>query len=106
MKVWVMISTAGSLREAERIAETLVKEKLAACVTVLPGARSFYYWEGKMSRGRETVILAKTTGGNTSKIMSKINKIHSYQVPEILFLETARGEKRYAEWVGKSTTRK
>ena len=50
MSVWVMLSTAGSLREAERIAKTLVEEKLAACATLLPGALSYFFWEGKLSR--------------------------------------------------------
>lgn len=106
MNVWVMLSTAGSLREAKRIAKTLVEEKLAACATVLPGALSYFYWEGKLSREKETVILAKTTGRHTGKMMRKIKGVHSYQVPEILFFPAARGEKGYSDWVKKCTARK
>jgi periplasmic divalent cation tolerance protein len=103
MSVWVMLSTAGSLREAKRIAKTLVEEKLAACATVLPGALSYFYWEGKLSREKETLILAKTTARHSGKMMRKIKGVHSYQVPEILFFPAARGEKGYSEWVKKST---
>jgi len=106
MSVWVMLSTAGSLREAERIAKTLVEEKLAACATLLPGALSYFFWEGKLSREKETVILAKTTRRNTGKMIRKIKGLHSYQVPEILFFPATQGEKEYTEWVKKSTAGK
>ena len=67
MSVWVMLSTAGSVREANRMAETLVEENLAACVTVLPGALSHFFWEGKLCREKEAVIIAKTTRRKVEK---------------------------------------
>ncbi len=106
MSVWVMLSTAGSLREAKRIAEKLVGERLAACVTVLPGALSFFCWEGKISREKEAVLIAKTTRSRAGKLIKKIKEIHSYQVPEVLFFQAARGEKGYLEWVKKSGAKK
>ena len=106
MSVWVMLSTAGSVREANRLAETLVEEKLAACITVLPGAISHFFWEGKLSREKEAVMIAKTTRGNADKIINMIKEIHLYQIPEVLFFQAARGEKRYVDWVKKSSGKK
>jgi periplasmic divalent cation tolerance protein len=106
MSVWVMLSTAGSVREANRMAEKLVSEKLAACVTVLPGAISHFFWEGKLSREKEAVIIAKTTRGNAGKMINKIKEIHPYQVPEILFFQAGRGEEAYLDWVNKSLAKK
>ena len=105
MSVWVMLSTAGSIREANRIAQKMVKEKLAACVTVLSGATSHFFWEGKLCREREAVIIAKTSGGNARKIINKIKEMHSYQVPEVLFFKADLGEKKYSDWV-ENTVRK
>ena len=106
MSVWVMLSTAGSVREANRMAQKLVGDKLAACVTVLPGAISHFFWEGKISREKEAVIIAKTTRGNAGKMIKKIKEIHRYQVPEILFFQAGRGEKKYLDWVNKSLAKK
>jgi periplasmic divalent cation tolerance protein len=106
MSVWVMLSTAGSVTSARKIAETLVGEKLAACVTLLPGALSFFFWEGKIAREKETVILAKAPRKNISKITRKIKQIHSYEIPEILFFSAAGGEKAYLNWVEESSGRK
>ncbi len=103
MSVWVMISTAKSSREANRMARELVRGKLAACVSVFPGVTSHFSWEGKVTREREAVLLVKTTGGNAGKIIKKMKEIHAYQLPEILFFRVAGGEKRYLDWVEKST---
>jgi periplasmic divalent cation tolerance protein len=101
-----MLSTAGTVREANRLAEKLVGERLAACVTVLPGAISHFFWEGKLSREKEAVIIAKTNRSNAEKMINKIKEIHPYQVPEILFFEARRGEKTYSDWVRKSLAKK
>ena len=101
MSVWVMLSTAGSVRDANGVAKKLVEEKLAACVTVLPGAISHFFWEGKLSREKEAVMIAKTTRNNARKMINMIKKIHSYQIPEVLFFQAAQGEKKYLDWVKK-----
>jgi len=106
MNIWVMLSTAGSIREADRIAAKLVKEGLAACVTIFPGAISHFYWEGRLSREEEAVIIAKTTRGNAQKIIKMIKEMHSYQIPEVLFFQVVRGEKKYMAWVEKSSGKK
>ena len=106
MSVWIMLSTAGSIQEANRLAEKLVEGKLAACVTVLPGAISHFFWEGKLSREKEAVMIAKTTRGNAGKMMNLIKEIHSYQIPEALFFQTVRGEKKYVDWVKKTSGKK
>jgi periplasmic divalent cation tolerance protein len=106
MSVGVMLSTAGSLREANRLAKTLVKQGLAACITVLPGAVSHFFWAGKLCREREVLILAKTTKGKAGELKNKIKEIHRYEVPEILFFQAAQGEKTYLEWVKKSLKKK
>ncbi len=106
MNVWAMISTAGSKKEANKIARMLVKERLAACVTVIPGAESYFFWNGEISREKETMILVKTLKINAQKVIKKVQEIHSYQVPEILFFGAVEGEKRYLKWVKQSAGKK
>jgi periplasmic divalent cation tolerance protein len=101
MSVLLMISTAGSEKEARKIAKKLVEARLAACVNLIPGVTSLFYWEGKLCQDRETMILIKTAGGQCREIINEIKKIHSYEVPEMLFFRADAGEKRYLQWVSR-----
>ena len=99
MGVLLMISTAGSEKEARKIAQKLVEARLAACVNIIPGVTSLFYWEGKLCQERETMIFIKTSGGRYREIINKIKEIHSYEVPEMLFFRVDAGEKRYLQWM-------
>jgi len=101
MDTLLMISTTGSEKEARKIARSLVEERLAACANVIPGVRSFFYWEGRLCQEKEALILIKTVNNQARKIMAKLKKIHSYEVPEIIFFRVDMGEKNYLKWVRK-----
>lgn len=103
MSVLVGISTASSGEEAGKIARKLVESRLAACVNIIPGIRSVYEWEGEIREEGEALILIKTVSENQVKIVQKIKKEHSYEVPEIIFLEVKEGEERYLRWVEQLT---
>jgi periplasmic divalent cation tolerance protein len=103
MKVYVFLSTAGSETEGRKIARHLVRGGLAACVNLIPGITSFFSWEGKLAGEKEVLILGKTEGRKLNKIIKQIKSMHSYSVPEILFLRVDGGEKRYLQWVEKMT---
>jgi len=95
----LILSTAGTEEEGRRIAHKIVKERLAACANVVRGVTSFFYWDGKLCQEEEVMILAKTGKRKLGKLMKKIKEIHSYTVPEIIFLKVEGGEKKYLEWV-------
>lgn len=97
----VMISTAGSEKEARRIARILVEDRLAACANVIPGVTSFFFWGGKFCREKEALIVVKTVEKRSKEIINKIKKVHSYEVPEIIFLKVHEGEKNYLNWLNK-----
>jgi periplasmic divalent cation tolerance protein len=81
------------------VTKTLVGEKLIACGTILPGARSIYEWEGKMEDASEVLVLFKTASPAYAKLERRLLKLHPYDMPEIVALEAGAASKAYAAWV-------
>lgn len=106
MSVYLVLSTAGSLKEGEKIARHLIQEGLAACVNVVPGLYSHFFWEGKLCREKEVLLLIKTVKGELNRIVKEIRDLHSYAVPEILFFKAQGGENQYLSWVEKRAGKK
>ncbi len=103
--MFLIISTAGSIGEAEKMGEFLIKKKLAACVNLVSGVKSLFFWQGKLCREREVILLIKTSRARLVEIIKEIKMIHSYSVPEIVALKVEGGNREYLHWV-EETTRK
>ncbi len=95
----IVLTTAANPEEAQRIARTLVEERLAACATLVPSVRSIYRWEGKVEDASETLILIKTGAQQLDALESRLHALHSYETPEFLVIETARGSSAYLAWM-------
>ena len=95
----VVLSTCSSVEEAEKIARSLVEKRLAGCVSILPGARSIYRWGGKIEEESECLLLIKSRRDLVGALRAGIEKIHSYQVPEVLALGIVDGAPAYLEWL-------
>jgi periplasmic divalent cation tolerance protein len=80
----IVFVTSESREQAENIAQALITDKLAACVNVLPGIRSCYVWERKLTWSDEVLLLIKTTRGRFDQLQDKVKAMHSYSVPEIV----------------------
>ncbi|MBM3859228.1 MAG: divalent cation tolerance protein CutA [Verrucomicrobia bacterium] len=91
--------TCASRAEARALARAVLEPKLAACVNIVPVIESHYWWQGKLERSAECLLLIKTTGAKAPSVMRAIKAAHGYEVPEIIFLSVARGEKRYLKWL-------
>ena len=89
--------------EAAGLAEKLVKERLAACAQVTEGITSFYHWDGKIQRDREVLIIFKTKMSLQQEAADFIQREHSYDVPECVFLPVYGGIGAYLQWVGEET---
>lgn len=100
--VLVVLCTAGDLETATRIARTLVEQRLAACVNLVPGLRSIYRWEGAVQEDLEVLLVVKTTASRSGELQEAIRRIHPYDIPEIVALEAREVEARYAGWLRSS----
>ncbi|HUI06714.1 MAG TPA: divalent-cation tolerance protein CutA [Verrucomicrobiae bacterium] len=101
--VVVGMVTCATRVEARRIARAILTKKLAACVNVVDGLESYYWWQGKLERARECLLLIKTTRARIPAVTKTVNAVHSYEVPEVIFVPVAAGDGRYLKWVGAST---
>jgi periplasmic divalent cation tolerance protein len=98
----LVLSTAGSEAEAARIAEQLVKRRLAACVNVLGPMRSFYRWKDNLERAEECLMIIKTVQEQIDKLEAAIRELHSYELPEFITVRVDGGSEQYLNWIGGS----
>jgi len=99
----ISFTTCKDRRQAARIARALVKEKLAACVNIVPGIASIYVWEGKLEEGREVLLLIKSRAALSKRLTARVKQLHSYAVPEVVTVPIASGNPDYLRWVREST---
>ena len=95
----VVFVTCESREHAEEIAEKVVGERLAACVNVVPGVRSCYVWEGKLTWSEEVLLLLKTTRAGFDALKERVRELHRYEVPEIVGMRVEAGLEKYLDWV-------
>jgi periplasmic divalent cation tolerance protein len=98
----IILSTAGSKEEAQRLAAALVERRLAACVNVVGPVASIYRWQGEVERADEFLLFIKSTAGQFPAIAAAITELHSYQLPECIELTVSAGSDAYLEWIAAS----
>ena len=97
----IVLTTIGADADAASLARTLVEERLAACVNVLPPMTSFYRWKGAVEEDREQQLVIKTTSDRTAAVGARLRQLHPYELPEFVVLN-ATASQAYAAWVGES----
>ncbi|MBJ3814041.1 divalent cation tolerance protein CutA [Shimwellia pseudoproteus] len=95
----VVLCTTPDEASAQELAALVLGEKLAACATLLPGATSLYYWEGKLEQEYEVQMILKTDQSHLDALMVTLKQHHPYKTPEILALPVAHGESEYLSWL-------
>ncbi len=94
--------TCSKKKEAYKIAEFLVKKKLVACANIIHNVDSVFSWKGKVARTKEILIFGKTMNKNVQKIIKIVKKLHSYEVPCIIFFDIKNGNTDFLKWIIKS----
>ena len=97
----VVFVTASNKKEAGRIADRLIKKKLAACVNIIDKIESLFWWQGKVDRAKEALLIIKSKKEKLAKIIKTVKALHSYEVPEIIGLPILMGSEDYLGWVEK-----
>jgi periplasmic divalent cation tolerance protein len=101
-KAYFVYITTPSRGEAERIGTTLVEERLAACVNILGGMKSIYWWEGAMTSSEEAVLIAKTNQERIHALTERAAELHSYDYPCIVALPIEHGYDPFLIWIHNS----
>ena len=101
-QILLAISSFPDVEIANRVAHTLVAEKLAACANIIPAVHSIYRWKGKVETAGEVIVFFKTTQDRQKTLQDKLRSLHPYEVPEIVYLKIDRGLPDYLRWVAES----
>ena len=99
----VVYITTSSVSEAKKIGRVLVEEKLAACSNIISPIRSIYSWQGRICDDKEALMILKTKRKLFKKIVARVEKLHSYDVPEIIAIPIIEGSGKYLSWLNKET---
>lgn len=99
----LVYTTYPSLVEAEEAGRAIVEERLAACVNILPGMVSHYWWQGTIERGEEVVMIIKTRASLAEAVRQAVRTRHSYTTPAIVFLPVEGGDPDYLSWIAAET---
>ena len=97
--------TCADRAEAERIAEAVLAERLAACVNILPSVKSYYYYMGGTHLDEEVMLLIKTTTEQFDQVCEVITELHTYEIPEILMLRANAGSAPFLSWLQEAVAR-
>ena len=95
----IVLTTAASPEEADRIGRTLVEERLAACATLIPAVQSIYEWKGNLETSSEAMLLLKTDSEQVSALEARLRQLHRYETPEFLVLGVESGSRDYLAWM-------
>jgi len=98
----VIFITASSKKEAAKIAQQLISNKLAACANIIAGLHSIFRWKDKVEQAREALLVVKTRKEKFAKIVKLVKSMHSYTTPEIIAIPVTCGFKPYLNWINDS----
>ena len=104
LKAVIVLTTLAADADAGTLARTLVAERLAACVNVLPVMASVYRWQGQVEEAREQQLVIKTTADRVPALAARLGELHPYELPEFLVLSAAEGSDAYLRWIRESVS--
>ena len=100
----LVYTTWPSIVEAEQAGRTIVERRLAACVNILPGMISHYWWQGKIERAEEVVMIVKTRAALTEPVRQAVRQLHTYTTPSIMVLPVEEADPDYQAWIVHETS--
>ncbi|MGQ0664198.1 MAG: divalent-cation tolerance protein CutA [Pseudomonadota bacterium] len=104
MEYRLLYMTVPTREEARKIADALVEARLVACTNLIDGMESVYWWQGRIVRDNEVVLIAKTRAALVEPAIAKVKALHSYTVPCVIALPIQGGNPAYLAWLADETT--
>ena len=98
-KALVVFVTCPNRRHARRLAEALIRQRLAACVNILPNVQSLFWWHGRVDRAQETLLMIKTTTRRFEALRRCVCTLHPYDVPEVIAIPIQKAHQPYLRWI-------
>lgn len=95
----LVLTTVANPEEAARMGRALVEERLAACVSIVPGAQSIYRWQGAIEEATETLLVIKTGAERLTALEARVHELHSYETPEFIAIQVDSCSARYLDWL-------
>ena len=95
--------TTETEADAERIGQALVSERLAACINIVAGMRSMYWWDGEVRQSSETILIAKTRTSLVDRLTERVRELHAYDCPCIVSLAIDGGNPAFLDWIDAET---
>lgn len=99
----VILVTAPTREEAQRIAQLLLERRKAACVNIVPMVDSVFWWQGRLDSGQEVLLIVKTRAALVSQVVQLVRQVHSYTTPEVIALPIISGNEEYLTWIQAET---
>jgi len=99
----IVLCSCADAASAEQLAASLIEDRLAACVSLLPGVTSIYRWQGEIKRDAEVLLLIKTASDRLDALTTAITARHAYELPEVLAVSVGSGLDRYLDWLTTET---
>jgi periplasmic divalent cation tolerance protein len=103
MKTKLVYVTTSDISEAKKIGRMLVEKRLAACVNILGGVQSLYWWEGAVQESGEAAFIAKTTAESAPELIEAVRAAHSYDCPCVVTLPIEAGNPDFLKWIADET---
>jgi periplasmic divalent cation tolerance protein len=100
----IVFTSCDSAKQAKRLARHLVEQRVAACVNILPKAQSVYRWQAKIETAAEYLLVIKSRRDLFAGLRAEIEKIHTYEVPEIVAVPVVEGSEAYLAWIDRELT--
>lgn len=97
----IVFITTATTEEAQRISRALLEQRKAACVNIVPGVSSRFWWQGKLDSAEESLLIVKTKASLLNEIVTLVREVHSYDVPEVIALPIVGGNQDYLGWMGR-----
>ena len=100
----VVLTTCNSQEQGAQLARHLIEHRLAACVNIITGARSFYRWKGEIEQAAEVVVIIKSRRDVFEKLRDAITHLHSDEIPEVIALPVVDGSEAYLHWLDREVS--